>query len=158
MSSALGIKTLGIQAATYQVSGENQNTGKEELTMPNGHGTKEYGGHKYADLDGTSDCQYGCGCWMGPTRSGGPTGLDPSGRCPKNPEDGKLLGGDADYDHVVTERIQNLESRLYSAEKQLKAGKPSKTELADELSSVRARLVEKEQLLTLLRRLLETGA
>ena len=87
--------------------------------MQNGHGDKEYGGHAYADHNGTSDCQRGCGCWMGPARSGGPTGLDPFGACPQNPADGKLLGGKADYDHVVTERIRNLESRLYAAETQL---------------------------------------
>jgi hypothetical protein len=39
--------------------------------------------HKYADHDGTSDCSYGCGCWMGPSASGGP--VDPFGPCPRNP-------------------------------------------------------------------------
>lgn len=43
---------------------------------------KEFGPHKYADHDGTSDCQYGCGCWMGPSRSGGK--VDPFGACPNN--------------------------------------------------------------------------
>ena len=42
------------------------------------------GKHKYAD-DGTSDCAHGCGCWMGPFRSGGPDGIDPFGKCPKAP-------------------------------------------------------------------------
>jgi hypothetical protein len=43
--------------------------------------------HKY-DSDGTFtvDCAYGCGCWMGPSRSGGPDGLDPFGECPKAPD------------------------------------------------------------------------
>lgn len=39
-------------------------------------------GHKYADHDGTSDCENGCGAWMGPFRSGAPTGVDPFGECP----------------------------------------------------------------------------
>ena len=29
-----------------------------------------FGGHSYT-YEGTSDCAHGCGCWMGPTRSGG---------------------------------------------------------------------------------------
>lgn len=44
---------------------------------------KKFGPHKYADHDGTSDCEYGCGCWMGPCRSGGD--VDPFGMCPNNP-------------------------------------------------------------------------
>ena len=43
----------------------------------------KFGNHRFADHDGTSDCKYGCGCWMGPSRSGGP--VDPGGRCPNNP-------------------------------------------------------------------------
>ncbi|MEK7080646.1 MAG: hypothetical protein AAB925_02355 [Patescibacteria group bacterium] len=125
--------------------------------MPNGHGPKEYGGHQYADYDGISDCKHGCRCWMGPARSGGPTGLDPFGKCPKNPKDGKLLGENADYDYVVTERIRNLESRLYGAEEQLKKVKPGKIKLADELDSVRKELFEKDQLITKLRGLLGTN-
>lgn len=30
----------------------------------------------------TSDCSNGCGCWAGPSRSGGPDGIDPFGECP----------------------------------------------------------------------------
>ena len=126
--------------------------------MPNGHGPKEYGGHKYANHDGTSDCEYGCGCWMGPARSGGPTGLDPGGTCPKNPKDGKLLGGNADYDHVVTERIQSLSSRLYRAEDLLKRVSPSKAKLADELAATKTELAEKNRLLTDLRRVIGADA
>lgn len=37
----------------------------------------------------TSDCRYGCGCWAGPSRSGGPEGVDPFGECPKHKEAGK---------------------------------------------------------------------
>jgi hypothetical protein len=33
----------------------------------------------------TSDCRHGCGCWAGPTRSGGPEGIDPFGDCPRHP-------------------------------------------------------------------------
>lgn len=48
---------------------------------------ESFGGHSYAP-DGTSDCAHGCGCWCGPTRSGGPDGVDPMGACPKNPLSG----------------------------------------------------------------------
>jgi hypothetical protein len=43
----------------------------------------KFGDHDYGYGYGTSDCKYGCGCWMGPTRSGGP--VNPFGKCPKNP-------------------------------------------------------------------------
>ncbi|RTL06392.1 hypothetical protein EKK58_05425 [Candidatus Dependentiae bacterium] len=36
-------------------------------------------------LTHTSDCAYGCGAWMGGSRSGGPDGVDPFGECPKAP-------------------------------------------------------------------------
>jgi len=41
-----------------------------------------FGPHGYTK-DGTSDCSHGCGCWAGPSRSGGP--VDPLGPCPQNP-------------------------------------------------------------------------
>lgn len=41
-----------------------------------------FGPHSYAE-DGTSDCGYGCGCWMGSSSSGGP--VNPFGCCPHNP-------------------------------------------------------------------------
>jgi len=44
-----------------------------------------HGGHKYEPEGGTSDCEFRCGAWMGNTRSGAPDGIDPFGRCPKNP-------------------------------------------------------------------------
>ena len=126
--------------------------------MPNGHDTKKYGGHDFGNQGGTSDCKHGCGCWMGPSRSGGPTGLDPFGKCPKNPKDGKLLGGNADYDYVVTERIQNLESELYKAKEMLGRVDPSKRKLGDELASVRGELSKKDLILAQIKRFLETNA
>ena len=54
--------------------------------MPNGRDHLKYedfGLHLYAG-EGTSDCAYGCGCWAGPARSGGPAGVDPFGKCPGN--------------------------------------------------------------------------
>ncbi len=113
--------------------------------MANGHGPKEYGPHEYADHGGTSDCKHGCGCWMGPTRSGGPTGLDPFGTCPGNPKDGKLLGGSADYDEVVSRRIDRLRTELYAAEQRLKRVSPSKTKLAQELAETKAKLAALER-------------
>lgn len=52
-------------------------------------------GHNYPGVNAahagreffTSDCTYGCGCWMGGSRSGGPSGIDPFGYCPKAPTD-----------------------------------------------------------------------
>jgi len=104
--------------------------------MPNGHGPKEYGQHEYADLEGRTDCEYNCGCWASASMSGGPVGLDPFGTCPRNPKDGKLLGGNADYEYVVTERIRKLESRVYFAEEKLKKVKPSKKELAEKVAKL----------------------
>lgn len=45
--------------------------------------TELFGPHDYGKDDHTQDCAYGCGCWAGPSRSGGP--VDPFGACPKNP-------------------------------------------------------------------------
>lgn len=119
--------------------------------MPNSNG-KKYGKHKYADHDGTSDCEFGCGCWAGPSRSGGPLGLDPMfGFCPNNPEDGERLGGNADYENVVNERIRNLESRVYRAETRLKRVRPSKKNLADELATTKQALYEKNATLAKIR-------
>lgn len=55
--------------------------------VPLGNGLQRVGGHIY-DEHGTSDCANGCGCWAGPSRSGGPDGVDPFGACP-NAGDGK---------------------------------------------------------------------
>lgn len=126
--------------------------------MPNGHGHKEYGGHHYpAAPHATSDCSYGCGCWMGPSRSGGPTGLSPFGKCPGNPIDGTSLGGKGDYDYVVTERISELEQRAYTAEAQLKAVEPDKLELAEQLRVAREDLYRKNNLLSELSKKIEQG-
>lgn len=43
---------------------------------------ERFGEHDYGDGN-TNDCAYGCGCWMGGYRSGGP--VYPHGRCPMNP-------------------------------------------------------------------------
>jgi len=45
---------------------------------------EEGGGHGYSRHD-TSDCSYGCGCWADGRTSSGPHGIDPLGRCPRNP-------------------------------------------------------------------------
>lgn len=85
--------------------------------MPNGHDySKEYGPHKYDDdIHHTSDCKNGCGCYMGPAMSGGPAGVDTFGECPKNPKNGRLIGGNADQDVVIERRIRKLESEAYHA-------------------------------------------
>ena len=120
--------------------------------MPNGHDyNKEYGSHKYARHDGTSDCEYGCDCWAGPANSGGPIGLDPlGGECPKNPKDGKLIGGNADYDIVVTRRIRKLESNLYNAQERVEELEGivdlKKRELLKKLKKAEKELRKKNQL------------
>ncbi|OGZ62686.1 MAG: hypothetical protein A2998_00500 [Candidatus Staskawiczbacteria bacterium RIFCSPLOWO2_01_FULL_37_25b] len=120
--------------------------------MPNGHlGNKEYGPHEYAGHEGTSDCKHGCGCWMGPSRSGGPVGLDPFGKCPKNPEDGNLLGGNEDYNGVVNQRIEELTSRMQRAEERLKRVSPTKKQMAEEIASLKKQLYQKDRILTAIR-------
>lgn len=96
---------------------------------------------------------------MGPNHSDGPMGLDPSrdGTCPGNPKDGKKLGGTADYDHVVSQRIRDLESRVTVAEDRLKQVSPSKTELAGEITALKKELKEKNELLSEINRLIESG-
>ncbi len=103
------------------------------------YGIKEYGKHQY-DENGLNDCKHGCGCYVGHSDSDGPIGLDPFGKCPKNPKDGHLLsenenchGRNVDYEYVVKERIKDLESWLQSAENQLKAVEPDKIRLAGEI-------------------------
>jgi hypothetical protein len=108
--------------------------------MPNGHGDKQYGAHDYGNTGGTSDCAYGCGCWMGPSRSGGRTGLDPFGECPNNPKDGKFLGGDADYAVVVEQRIRRLESENYRLKTAVKMTGPDKQDLAAQLEAALTRV------------------
>ncbi len=85
---------------------------------------KEYGEHKYNN----GLCI--CGCWSNSLTSGGPVGLDPKGKCPKNPKDGVPIGGLHDFEEVAKERIaslyskiQNLEDRLKKAEQDLKEAK-----------------------------------
>lgn len=106
--------------------------------MSSGYDTsKKYGKHKY-DERGQDNCQYGCGCWMGSDRSDSHVpGVDPFGECPKNPADGKLLGGNADFELVVNRRIYNLESALYQAQTKLKAVKPGAKRLAEENQKLR---------------------
>ena len=113
--------------------------------MPNGRSHKgydDYGPHEYADHDGTSDCKHGCGCWAGPARSGGPTGISPFGHCPNNPFDGQKQSGNDDYEDCVNGRIQKLESELYEAKQSVKlveqARKGTKVDLAKNLDQEKA--------------------
>lgn len=78
--------------------------------MPNGYSHRKYGKHSYPSEDGTSDCVYGCGCWMGPARSDGPLGIDPQGLCPNHPLDKGSLRPKIDYEDLVNQRIRTLES------------------------------------------------
>ncbi len=107
---------------------------------------KEYGPHKYPDQDSTNDCEHHCGCWAGPSSSGGPLGLDPlSGKCPRNPLDGTILGRNLDYEEVVRQRIADLERRAYIAETKLKAVEPEKFELAEKIKLLQAKIFEYEK-------------
>ena len=100
--------------------------------MPNGRihrSLDDFGFHDYGEGEGTVDCKFGCGCWIGPTRGGGPVGLDHStfGHCPNNPKQGESRPKD-DYEDCVIGRIRDLEERLHKAQeaerivKQAKAG------------------------------------
>lgn len=103
------------------------------------HNDRAYGEHRYVD-GRTSDCAFSCGCWMGDSRSGGPVGIDPFGKCPNNPLNGKCLPERQDYDIVVTQRIEELTRRMYLAEKRLESVRPSKIFLAKELAAVKSQL------------------
>lgn len=122
--------------------------------MSNEHGPKEYGKHKYPGPMGYGKCEYGCGCEMHSSQSWGPLGLDPFGKCPKNPTDGKLLGGDAGYRHVVEERISDLESRAYNAETALRKVRPSKKKLSADLDSAREEISKKDRQLEQIQQIL----
>lgn len=68
---------------------------------------KYYGSHDYPGCRDennfyTSDCAHGCDCWMGGSRSGGPDGVDPFGRCPKH---------EISADTFVEELEQQIESQ-----------------------------------------------
>ena len=88
--------------------------------MPNGRDHKsydDYGPHEYPNAPhSTSDCRFGCGCWAGPTMSGGPPGISPFGHCPNNPKDGQKKGN-YDYEDCVNGRIAKLENQLFRAQK-----------------------------------------
>ncbi len=108
--------------------------------MPDGRSHKsydDYGPHDYGEGGGTSDCKYGCGCWMGPARSDGPPGIDPFGHCPDNPVDGQRQPGKEDYEDCVNGLIKKLESELYAAKESVKivetAKKSTKVDLACQL-------------------------
>ncbi len=123
--------------------------------MLNRSSPKEYGKHGYIIRDGVSDCKYKCGCWVRPTYSNGPPGLDPFGCCPKNPIDGNLLGGNKDYESVIASRIRDLETCLHKAEnclkeseKRLKEVDPEKLALVAKLKSAKAALSEYEKLIS----------
>jgi hypothetical protein len=81
---------------------------------------KEYGGHHYPNEDGTSDCSHGCGCWMGPSRSGGPPNIDPFGKCPCYPLNGERLGDNQDFEEVIRQRITELHACFNQAEMEIK--------------------------------------
>jgi len=124
--------------------------------MPNGHDySKEYGPHKYSH-EGTSDCEHKCGCWMGPSRSDGPIGLDPFGECPNNPKDGKRLGDKTDHEIVVTRRIRKLESRAYDGEQAIarleKIKKTPKAKLLEQIESLKEKLCKTNNFLENLRK------
>ncbi len=120
----------------------------------NGQDTqKEYGDHKYENYPGTSDCKNGCGCRMSGFQSWGPLGIDPFGKCPGNPKDGKSLGGNKDYEYVVSQRIDNLESELREAKRQLQAVSPEKIELANKIALMEEERSKKVQLCAEIRRL-----
>ncbi len=122
-----------------------------------GYSSKKYGPHKYSGHDHTSECEYACGCWAGPSNSGGPLGLDPiGGACPMNPEDGIRLGGKADYEEVVMQRIIQAEVRANRAEAALKAADPGALALAEQLKVAQRKIFEQDQVIEKTRTLLNS--
>jgi hypothetical protein len=87
---------------------------------------KEYGPHTYRD-SGAGGCFNGCGCWIEGAAADGPIGLDPHGKCPRNPVDGKRLSTAAnpyaDHAYVANQRIADLERRAAGAEEELAQSK-----------------------------------
>ena len=104
------------------------------------HPKKEYGLHEYSGPV-SGDCKHRCGCWMTQSQSGGPVGLDPFGKCPKNPLDGILMSDDGklDYEYVLEERIFIAESECFRLKRDLKATEPGARKLAKELEKARSR-------------------
>lgn len=114
--------------------------------MPNGRihkKWKDYGSHSY-DVHGTSDCKNGCGCWCGPARSEGPPGIDPMGRCPNNPKDGKPQEGKDDYIDLVNGRLAYLESKIHALqpfeEIVIQSRKNSKVDLVEKNKNLRHKI------------------
>jgi len=134
--------------------------------MPNGREHVKYddfGDHEYGNLDGTSDCQYGCGCWMGPARSNGPMGVDPFGKCPGNLLDEKSLSEREIMEDFVNGRIAYLEKEIMHLKEfeilVINAKKSSSIDLQKELKKVQVHdAIQKNQLIRMkdsLRRILE---
>lgn len=48
--------------------------------------TENKGGHRYSPAHYGFECMFGCGCWKSNNDKGGPEGLDPLKKCPKNPK------------------------------------------------------------------------
>ncbi len=139
--------------------------------MLNHEKTKEYNDHKYPKNDSVHvECEYGCGCWLGPRKvlnigitferlaGSGPVGLDIYGECPKSPKDGKSLGGQRDYDLIVTRRINKLIADLAHAEERLKAASPGKEEFVDLIEGLKKALRKKNDVITQMWQLLNDHA
>lgn len=104
----------------------------------------DYGPHKYHEFKrGHGRC--GCGCWWGPVRSGGPTGIDPSGHCPENPLDGQRQAGEHDYEDCVSGRIEKLEKEIEKAQQFIniveRAKKGTKIDLVRRLDAAEKKIV-----------------
>jgi len=112
---------------------------------------KKYGEHNYDPGPCFGKCKNGCGCEMASSSSSGPVGLDPFGTCPNNPKDGKLLGGNLDYEYVVNERIESLVWRLLNVEEELKKVRPNKRKLADALEKARLKIDKQKDLINCIR-------
>jgi hypothetical protein len=124
----------------------------------NGNKHKEYGKHKYPEPQGWGRCEYGCGCEMYHSSSHGRAGIDPFGTCPGNPVDGNLLGCERDRDLVITQRIEELESRAKEAELRWRSAEPGAKKLARQVEQLETWLDKHEQLLASLRNLVKQHA
>jgi hypothetical protein len=71
--------------ALHELGKEEEEENKKEYEEEGAVLSARKGGHRYGPVGATSNCAFGCECWMGRTNSGGPRGVDPFGKCPKNP-------------------------------------------------------------------------
>lgn len=102
------------------------------------HGAHDYPGITDEKFERTIDCAFGCGCWMGSTRSGSPEGVDPFGECPK---------------HLVSaeEYVEILRQRIKDQKKAMLAISEGRTKWYESWKRVRDQFLQQDELIKALR-------